>query len=38
MNAFEKLSPMDVPIINFDVDEEEYLNKHVLALNGLLDY
>jgi hypothetical protein len=26
------------PIINFDFDEEEYLNKHVLALNGLLDY
>ncbi len=38
MNAFEKLSPMDAPIINFDVDEEDYLNKHVLALNGLLDY
>ncbi len=36
MNAFEKLSPMDAPIINIDV--EEYLNKHVLALNGLLDY
>jgi hypothetical protein len=28
MNAFEKLSPMDAPEINFDVDKEEYLNKH----------
>ncbi len=38
MNAFEKLNPMDAPIIDSDVNEEEYLNKHVLALNGLLDY
>jgi hypothetical protein len=29
MNAFEKLSPKDAPIINFDVNEEQYLNKNV---------
>jgi hypothetical protein len=28
---------INASIINFDIDEEEYLNKHILALNGLLD-
>jgi predicted AAA+ superfamily ATPase len=25
------MKPISAPIINFDVDEDEYLNKHVLA-------
>jgi hypothetical protein len=27
---------MNAPVINFDVDEEEYLNKHVLTPQWLL--